>query len=141
MEADTGEAPEDDATARPQMEKDNLAARLLFVCTTVLTKHVQRFVEDGEPHKALGAFRSVLKRLERFVALDGDPLSLHSLGAGPPTKHVRPHVPQAPAVASVLRSLFVRCRVTPEPLGCNSCQRGATARAVSSKAWIFSDTG
>ena len=41
VEADTGEAPEDDATARPQMEKDNLAARLLFVCTTVLNKHVQ----------------------------------------------------------------------------------------------------
>lgn len=90
MEADTGEAPEDDATARPQMEKDNLAARLLFVCTTVLTKHVQGFVEDGEPEKALTAFQSVLKRLERFVALDGDPLSLHSLGAGQPTMHVRP---------------------------------------------------
>lgn len=89
MEADTGEAPEDDATARPQMEKDNLAARLLFVCTTVLTKHVQRFVEDGDPERALRAFQNVLKRLGRFVALDGDPLSLHSLGAGKPTENVR----------------------------------------------------
>ena len=54
MEADTGEAPEDDATARPQMEKDNLAARLLFVCTTVLTKHVQ--VRKRPPPKNMSRF-------------------------------------------------------------------------------------
>jgi hypothetical protein len=71
------------------MEKDNLAARLLFVCTTVLTQFVKQFVHDGEPERAIGAFRSILKRLERFVALDGDPLSLHSLGAGQPTENVR----------------------------------------------------
>lgn len=70
-------------------EKDNLATRLLFVCTSVLTKHVRRMLEAGEPERALGAFQAVLARLERFVALDGDPLSLHSLGAGKPSKNVR----------------------------------------------------